>query len=449
MSAVLEWVKSNVVIVIFAAVMVAAVPALLIASVRLNAGVKDDVKQRTEKLSALERLEKTNVTIGGTAGLPADSRSILVNQSFLDRFKQVTQAQQADAEQVFTEAVKHNRKGRGVLMEGLFPHLPAEQREVLPKDFHDRVNEAYVALLNRINGDSPPTIEDILEEVQRRRAQFYSQTLQKDLSEPLTEEEEKQLRDELTQARKSRYYEAADTIKLYVSLDLLKLPDWDQEYLPSMSEMFEWQWQYWLRQDILEALAEANRRSSSVLRAPVKRVTELTIYPGSVGLGEAAARGSGGGSGSSGGTGWGLGGGPGRRSGGGSAAGSGTAVAAAKPDPKKEIKRNYSYFTGRYSNPLYDVRWVQLGIIVDTARIPDVLNALARQNFITVIDLQMTPVEPYAAAREGYLYGSEPVSQLNLQLETIWLRSWTTQYMPDEVKMALGVPVEKPEQPTG
>ena len=56
---------------------------------------------------------------------------------------------------------------------------------------------------------------------------------------------------------------------------------------------------------------------------------------------------------------------------------------------------------------------------------------------------QCTPGS-YAAAGAGYFYGSEPVTEVTLLVETIWLRSWTTPFMPDEVKTSLGIPVEAP-----
>ena len=35
-----------------------------------------------------------------------------------------------------------------------------------------------------------------------------------------------------------------------------------------------------------------------------------------------------------------------------------------------------------------------------------------------------------------------------LNLETVWLRDWTQQFMPEAVKQALGIPVAQPETET-
>jgi hypothetical protein len=95
-----------------------------------------------------------------------------------------------------------------------------------------------------------------------------------------------------------------------------------------------------------------------------------------------------------------------------------------------------------------DVRYVNLDIVVETAPIPEVIDAIAQQNFMTVIWLRLNPVDSYEAARDGYYYGPEPVSHLSLQVETVWLRSWTAEHMPAATRSALGImstPLHSPE----
>lgn len=448
MTLALNWIKANVFTVIFVAVMVVALVSLPLVAGRLNASVREDVESRLAKYSELESLQKTQITFEGPGGRP-ETASVIVNEQLLRRFEEVTEAKRADAEQVLEAAIDHNRKSRGVLLDALFPEPPPAQRETLPKKFHERLVAAYEALLEEIQVGGAPTAEEVQEVIGRRRSQFYTIKLQKDLADPLTEKEREQLEDELTEARMGLYAEAADNTKFYVSLDSLYIPQWDQARMPPPYELFDWQWQYWITEDILRALADANRRSSSVQTGPVKRV--LSLLPDS-----APAADSGGGSGGGGGSGlgsgsaFGGGSGAGRRgSGSGGGGGGSDAAAPSQPiDPARPAPVDYgATFTGRVTNPLYDVRYVELRLIVDTARLPEVLDALARRNFITVYDLRMLPADSFAAAKDGYLYGAAPVSQVILRLETIWLRSWTSQFMPDEVKRALGVPV--PQAPAG
>jgi hypothetical protein len=445
MSGVLEWVKTNVFTVVFLAVMVAALVALPIIASSLNAKIADDLQERNRKLSELESLERTNVSISFVNG-PTIQQSTLVNQNLLERYKEVTEAQAEDAEEVREAAIEHNRWGRGVLNDELFPDPPPARREVLPKLFNQQIIDAHEALLKSVNAGSPPKVESIKEDIERRRRQFYSSTLQKDLEDELTADERERLRNELSQARTSFYQDAAERIGFYADTAALRLPDWDQSRQYSMAELFEWQWQYWINQDILTAIAKANEGSSSVLRAPVKHLISVTIWPREVGLGGEDGSGTGSlgrppgpSSGSAG-----FGSAPPARRGStntGPNAGSGAGPAARPVDPKQEIKPDYTVsFTGRRSNPLYDVRLVSLDVVVDATRIPALMDALAQQNFMTVLDMRVTPADPWQAARSGYLYGSDPVARLEILLETVWLRSWTAPYMPLQVKVALGVP---------
>ena len=80
-------------------------------------------------------------------------------------------------------------------------------------------------------------------------------------------------------------------------------------------------------------------------------------------------------------------------------------------------------------------------MVVDTNRIPNILDTFAGYNFYTVIDLDLKPVDKFVALGEGYDYGPASVSQLTVVLESAWLRSWTTAYMPVGVKHTLGIPV--------
>ena len=81
--------------------------------------------------------------------------------------------------------------------------------------------------------------------------------------------------------------------------------------------------------------------------------------------------------------------------------------------------------------------------MVETAHIPAVMDALAQRNFITVIKSEIEPVNSFDALRDGYFYGDDPVSSLELELETIWFRQWMSPFMPDDVKQALGVPLQQ------
>ena len=74
-----------------------------------------------------------------------------------------------------------------------------------------------------------------------------------------------------------------------------------------------------------------------------------------------------------------------------------------------------------------------------TGELPLLFDALARVNFITVVNAAVERADPFAAAKQGFIFGKDPVSSVRLELETIWLRSWTAPLMPAKIREALGV----------
>jgi hypothetical protein len=78
-------------------------------------------------------------------------------------------------------------------------------------------------------------------------------------------------------------------------------------------------------------------------------------------------------------------------------------------------------------------------LVVKTTELPALFDALARQNFITVLDMRLSAPDPYRDLEQGYYYGSGPVSRVHLRLETLWFRAWTAPYMPRDVRDVLGI----------
>ncbi|MHC4948115.1 MAG: hypothetical protein ACYTG1_07620, partial [Planctomycetota bacterium] len=251
MSAVLAWVKSNVFTLIFIVLMVAALAVLPILARNMSAAVTKEVQQRADKIKDLERLEKTTFT-PPTAGTGTAEQSVLVNASLLERYEEVARALREDADRVLEAALAHNRQGRGVLLDELFPEPPPDfRREVLPERFHELLMDAYERLLREIDAGMPPSGEEMARRIAQRQAQFLTHMAAKESVEDLTDEEKTQLKEELTKERLSRYAEAAEKVGVYASLDELDLPYFDPASPPTLPQMFNWQWQFWMIQDIL------------------------------------------------------------------------------------------------------------------------------------------------------------------------------------------------------
>jgi hypothetical protein len=215
-------------------------------------------------------------------------------------------------------------------------------------------------------------------------------------------------------------------------------------------------------EDVLTAFAAANG-GRDVLTGPVKRVLDFQVSD--IGAGSAATSGGGDmGGGGMGAPGMGApgmgapgGGAPGRRGGGGGMGGpgfGGSGGGAAAPggvelpehpgtaqiDASAEATIDPSIsLTGRSSNAVYDVREVSCTLVVATSGLPALMDAIAAENFMTVLDVQIRPADSFAAASEGFIYGVEPVSIVQLRIETVWFREWTANAMPPDLRTALGI----------
>jgi hypothetical protein len=162
----------------------------------------------------------------------------------------------------------------------------------------------------------------------------------------------------------------------------------------------------------------------------------------------ADAGGSGGGGGRGMSPGMGVGGGqPGRNSGsggGGTTAPGGAQLPShpgkAQIDPAAEARLDPTVsITGRVSNDVYDVRNINCSIVVTTQGLPGVLASISKRNFMSIIDVKVRPANAFEAAREGFIYGIEPVSMVDLNIETIWFREWTADAMPPDLRGMLGI----------
>ncbi|MFO0875243.1 MAG: hypothetical protein U0575_14900 [Phycisphaerales bacterium] len=449
----LHWIKTNLAIVVLGGVMVVAIVLAIIFSGRWNDAIREEAALRARKLPEIQQLQKTpvNLTIPGK---PPVQMTATVNPTLLREYERLTGELREDARKVRELAVAHNRKDRGVLIPRLFPEMPFVEKDTLPPEMYEETLKAFRELLRSVNAGAPPTADEVATALLGREEQYISSTLRKQARKDLDAQETKDLSDELSRARLALYGETAKSISVYASLDALPLPPASLKAAATPSQMFDWQWNYWIASDILRAIGAANTEVSgpkgSVVMNPVKQVISLRILnPIPV---DSATSGTS--------SGFGGAGGPGGRqapnfgsmnpggaqgpSGGDGAAGGAATGAPAGPgealDPGKEAPLDYKVsFTGRVTNQLYDVRNVELRLVVSMERLPVIMDALARENFMTVLDLELRPADPFAAAALGYIYGNEPVAEATFLIETIWLREWTSQFMPQKLREMMKV----------
>jgi len=62
---------------------------------------------------------------------------------------------------------------------------------------------------------------------------------------------------------------------------------------------------------------------------------------------------------------------------------------------------------------------------------------------MTVIGMSCNDIDEYNALASGYVYGTGDVVEVEMIIETLWYRDWTTRLMPQIVKDALLVAPEE------
>lgn len=428
MKSLLTWVRTNLAIVLLSLVVVVVLPAGWIGSSLWTSRIVRT--QASEASQAYRELNQQSVSYRLPSLTPDETPIELTrepNPKLTEWFAEELEARQREAELVVQRAVEFNRDKHEVLVEGLFPQ-PADERQRPIKALElaealvgtaDRPS-AYQRLLDAIRAGGPvdpqrllDALQDLrLREVEKFRAQFGHTDL--------TPEVQAQISELLVKHRIGEYQRRAQEVSVYATLDQIPLakpgaggrPATVPSPPPTTAECFAWQFDYWVIESLLQAIASANTIDGELAPVPesvVKRIIsieldELPIF-GNEALVTASPR-------------------------------------APRSQPGIVPIRPTVSVTGRVGstdNQLYDVRVATMTLIVASSRIPELFDALARTNFMTVLDADITEVDPYEHLAQGYYYGEDHVVQLRLQIETIWLRSWTVPLMPPPVRNNLGV----------
>lgn len=433
MKKLMTFIKKRWPLIVSVVVILVALPVAWVVSSNLNKGIRES--QESAASGLLSRLDGLKVTYDLPAPVegmePVQRAGVMPHEKLTEFFGQEQQAQNERLAEATQAIIEFNRKDRGVLVDGLFPKQPEDDSEaqilrlrmqnaLIPRDG----GSAYEQLLATINATTPPDPQSVLDTLNDTAARLMERESAQggDQMEP---EEEAQMTQELTAQRVSLYARPAQDGSIYLSLDQFPdgspfsisptFPRQAQSGVPGHGLTFLWQLDFWLAQDLVGFLREANTMNGSLLpivEAPVKRVLDIDGQPFRL------------------------------------AADTGDEYADAidpGPEPAAGVfeRRFYASPSGRdpnWFNQLYDIRRVKLGLVVDSARLPEIIDAAARYNLITVVDLDISPVDVWGDLEQGYYYGQDHVVRLDIELELIYLRAWTAPLMPDVIRQEIGLP---------
>lgn len=427
-------------------VILVVLPAAWFVSGGMNQQIRESQRSEGERL--LQQLKGLTVSYSLPApfeGLEEIRESgVLPHEKRTSFFREQLELQDARIEEAVATIADFNQKGRGPLVEGLFPKEPADgtqaqllrlqMQKLLVPDDDPGTQAAYEALVASLNATTPPEPQMVLERLRDEEQRLLEREQAKSGRSELTAEEADALQDELKEQRLNLYARRAQDHSIYMSLDVfsgelptsagLSFPRQALARPPLHATTWFWQYDYWLAEDVVGFLRLANTRNGELLpivEAPIKRVVSLSAPPFDVTR---------------------------------TTMQDGVEVAGdVGPSPRTGVfePRYVVSPSGRdpgWSNQLYDIRPVRMSLVVDSRRIPEILDATAQQNLITVTDLDVGPVDAWEHVEQGYFYGPAHVVQLDLQLEFIYLRSWTAPLMPDVIRTNLGMephPEEEPE----
>jgi len=116
------------------------------------------------------------------------------------------------------------------------------------------------------------------------------------------------------------------------------------------------------------------------------------------------------------------------------------AVVPADPTPNKAASP-----TGRVNNQMYDVIHFDIEMVVEADQVPWVLDQLAKGRLMSVLQVNsVTAVDSAVAKSLGFFYGSRPMVSVRFRAEDLFMRKWSKDLMPPQIRKQLGVPDDQP-----
>lgn len=467
MKSVINWIKLNPISVASFALMVLSVIAIgyfmFVANPALQARAAD---QPSKHLNEINRYMRQSVEVPpANADDPPENLSIVINQDTVKKLGGIYDDLNRESKDIFNAALDINQTGHAPMVEGLFPDTPSglmfQAKTVYGQILAGLVGgpkRAQAVAKNTgqqvpyLNAGPPMLREQVQARLDQRMdaisrsAAMAGGANEAQLEQQKVEQRRNLVNELLTHAQTINIYadpNLGDTLQPNPAFPLQIASLGSTPQSPTPSQLWEGQLELWILQDLVQAIAlandvadqrdhgsdaEGNRLPSSVINAPIKRLIRAEVLPGYVGL---------------------------HNLGGMNVIGkSNNAVVAAvggaaytppaggmTNQPREtKISENYAFGpTGRSSNSLYDVRHARLLMHADFQRLPEFFNALARVNLMTVINARFTALDEYQLLQDLYMYGQGDVVEVELIVETLWLREWTAELMPEDVQVYVGL----------
>ncbi len=423
MKAVLQILKKNMISIILAVLVILSIVAKFYPLAGMYLSLQDQLNGRVSAAEHVEGLLSSQRHMPLLSPDQTDQAvlDVFPTQEVIDAGKAAIAELTEQADKLVQAAVQKN------IHAPLFPsELPKPDDSTKYSFAQKYISET--TNLNRwvtsLNSCGIPTLQDIADETAKRQATIFAQfgvvpggtasPAMTQAIETFTQQTATLAQDmQLDRAKQYSIYMEPDALPFDATIGIVA------GKLPQSGQIWDAQLQMWIVDDVTNAIARINSKysdpdmpggppSNTILHSPIKRIEKLqTIAP-------ILAT---------------------------SAGDLGEGVGSATPfEPTISP-------TGRVSNALYDAYRFDLSLVVDAAKIPDILRALQLDQFMTVLNVQILEVvDPAVAAGAGYRYGDKPVVRLEIDGEDLLMKNWTADLLPDSRKAA-GPANGAPNQP--
>jgi hypothetical protein len=385
----MPWIKANIPIVVLSVVILLILPAAFVGSSMWNSKIKNArqkvVTDRYTTITSAGVSYQLPPSAPGAVSAPFhwDAPNPVATAYFRENRAKIDE----QVKKVTVKAEEINKSGHTPLIDGVFP-TPTAREQTL--NFAEALvgkggkPSAYQLLLDKIKAGPAADPVKVAEVVSEALGQERAKIQAKENRDKFTPEEDAKIADTLTKIRVGQYMSHARDISVYATKDCFPASIVRSVPVepPPVTACWAWQEDYWVLSDLLSTVQAANESSTGVDQSVVKRIKSILLYP---------------------------------------------------------LEASSSPITGRKNssaNKSYDVRDATMKVIVSSSRLPQFINAISRTDFMTVTGLEFSDIDRFADLEQGYYYGDEHIVEATINIESVWLRSWTVAYMPEETKKA-------------
>ncbi len=433
MKAALLWIKGNPIAVVAVLLCIASLVSLSVVHVQGSTFVQR-LQDRDKEIKKIDTLKRTPVTVPAEElDKPPQRLNIVVNPQTIKDLEEVYGRMTEEYASIFNLAVQFNSNRHLPMHEQLFPdpgtsdYLLIDARTKYRQAFSEMfMPHTDVALYPRMDAGNPLPHDTLKAELDRITREYLSGFFPPVNNAAELKPEEKADLDKrqreglmevaLRHASKFHIYADANPRSADYPFEIDAWSDPANATLPNLVSVWEGQLNLWVQQDLIAAIANVNQAwnpEANVVINPIKRLLKISVVPGYVGINSSGGLTTN------------------------TNFSTGVSVSGNQLLPDDFSKSP----TGRRSNSIYDVRHVWVSMIVDYQRLPDVFEALAKTNFMSVLKIELKDVDEYEELKKGFVYGWNDVVEARMLIETLWLRQWTVRSMPFEVRRRLGIPI--------